>query len=153
MNLTYASATTAILQVDTSDKNATTGRRSVRITSKKQYNSGLFVFDVVRSPYGCSTWPSLWLTDPANWPFNGEIDVMEGVNQASNGNQVTLHTTKDCKMNHKRKELASVLTTDCYNGTDSNAGCGVRGVADTFGEGFNANGGGVCEIRCLTEVS
>lgn len=55
-NLTYASSDTAILRVDTSDTNASTGRYSARITSKKQYNSGLFIFDVVNSPYGCSTW-------------------------------------------------------------------------------------------------
>lgn len=36
---------------------------------------------------------ALWLSDPNNWPLNGEIDVMESVNQATTGNQVTLHTT------------------------------------------------------------
>lgn len=73
-NLTYASADSAVLRVDTSEQNADTGRYSVRITSKKQYNSGLFVFDVLNTPYGCSTWPALWLSDPSNWPENGTID-------------------------------------------------------------------------------
>lgn len=70
-NLTYASSTRAILRVDTTDTDASTGRYSVRITSKKQYDSGLFIFDVLNSPYGCSTWPALWLSDPSNWPTNG----------------------------------------------------------------------------------
>lgn len=71
-NLTYASSESAVLKVDTTDTNADTGRYSVRITSKKQYNNGLFVFDILNSPYGCSTWPALWLSDPANWPENGK---------------------------------------------------------------------------------
>lgn len=70
-NLIYASSESAVLRVDTSQANASTGRYSVRITSKKQYNSGLFVFDVMNTPCGCSTWPALWLTDPSNWPENG----------------------------------------------------------------------------------
>jgi hypothetical protein len=35
------------------------GRQSVRITSNKSYNSGLFLFDVNHVPYGCGTWVSL----------------------------------------------------------------------------------------------
>jgi len=70
-NLTYASSSSAVLRVDTTDTDASTGRYSVRITSKNQYDSGLFIFDVLNSPYGCSTWPALWLADPSNWPTNG----------------------------------------------------------------------------------
>jgi hypothetical protein len=77
MNLTYTTSSTAVLRVDTSETNATTGRKSARVTSKNTYNNGLFIFDVIHSPYGCGTWSSLWLTDPANWPENGEIDVGE----------------------------------------------------------------------------
>lgn len=142
-NLTYASSDTAVLKVDTTETNADTGRYSVRITSKKQYDSGLFIFDVVNSPYGCSTWPALWLSDPNNWPENGEIDVMEAVNQANTGNQVTLHTSTGCNMKAKRKETGDVLYKTCANGTNDNSGCGVQGAQDTYGEAFNANGGGI----------
>ena len=72
-NLTYASSTSAVMRVDTTETNASTGRFSVRITSKKQYNDGLFVFNVTNSPYGCSTWPALWLSDQSNWPYNGNL--------------------------------------------------------------------------------
>lgn len=68
---------------------------------------------------------------------------MEAVNQGNTGNQMTLHTTVDCKMNVKRKETGSVLTKNCWNGTDENAGCGVLGAKDTFGQAFNENGGGI----------
>lgn len=142
-NLTYASSSSSILRVDTTDTDASTGRYSVRITSKKQYDSGLFIFDILNSPYGCSTWPALWLSDPNNWPAHGEIDVMEAVNQANTGNQVTLHTSEGCKMNVKRKETGEVLYKNCVNTTNDNAGCGVQGEQDTFGEAFNTNGGGI----------
>ncbi|KAK3717030.1 hypothetical protein LTR37_006085 [Vermiconidia calcicola] len=142
-NLTYAGADSAILRVDTSETDASTGRFSVRIESKKQYNSGLFVFDILNTPYGCSTWPALWLTDQSNWPEHGEIDVVEAVNQANNGNQMTLHTSRGCKMDVKRKETGSSLTKNCWNETEGNAGCGVQGKQDTYGQSFNANGGGI----------
>jgi len=142
-NLTYATDSSAILRVDTSDTDASTGRDSVRITSKTQYNDGLFIFDVLHTPYGCGTWPALWLTDPNNWPTNGEIDVLEAVNTAATGNQMTLHTTNDCTMNGKRKETGTALEKNCYNGTDNNSGCGVQAPDDTFGEALNNNGGGV----------
>ena len=71
-NLTYASSSSAVLRVDTTEQDASTGRYSVRITSKNQYDNGLFIFDILNTPYGCSTWPALWLTDPNNWPANGE---------------------------------------------------------------------------------
>jgi len=70
-NLTYASQSSAVLRVDTTDENASTGRYSVRISSKKQYDQGLFIFDVLNSPYGCSTWNALWLADETNWPEYG----------------------------------------------------------------------------------
>ena len=147
LNLTYATESSAIVRVDTRDQvDATTGRISVRLESKKQYNNGLFVFDVAHTPFQCSTWPALWLSDPNNWPANGEIDVMEAVNTATVGNQMTLHTANGCSMKAKRKETGKVLTTNCYNGTDGNAGCGVRGKAATFGEEFNNNGGGVRSV-------
>lgn len=143
MNLTHASDTTAVLRVDTTTQNQTTGRRSVRITSKQKYDHGLFIFDVVHAPYGCATWPALWLTDPDNWPDNGEIDVVESHNKGTHGNSMTLHTTKNCKMNAKRKQTGSTQEKDCLYSANNNVGCGVEGPKSSYGEDFNKNGGGV----------
>lgn len=152
-NLTYATQNSAVVRVDTSSGvyDTNTGRYSVRLTSKKQYNDGLFIFDVAHAPYGCSTWPAVWLSDPSNWPMNGEIDVIESVNQATWGNQATLHTSSGCSMNVKRKQTGSTLSSDCYNGTDSNAGCGVSGPTNSVGQAFNQNGGGVYAMEWRNE--
>ena len=77
------------------------------------------------------------------WPFSNLSDVIEAVNQATTGNQVTLHTTARCSRNVKREYTGTVLSTDCLNSTDSNAGCSVQGPDDTYGQALNNIGGGV----------
>lgn len=151
-NLTFATPTTALLRASL-EQQATTGRQSVRIVSKKTYNDGLFIFDVKQIPYGCGTWPALWLVNETNWPLHGEIDIIEGVNNGLAGlgkldyiaNHATLHTNGGCKMDVKRKETGHVVQTDCHNTTNYNAGCGVIAAEQnaTYGEPWNAAGGGV----------
>ncbi|KAK3902836.1 glycoside hydrolase [Staphylotrichum tortipilum] len=159
-NLTYASPSTAIVRVDTSvgpdsDPNASTGRFSVRLESKAQYGPGLFLFDVKHTPYGCGTWPALWLTDTSNWPTNGEIDLLESVNLASSGRPtIALHTTSGCSMDDVRREMSGSVEgghVDCYNGTDNNAGCAVSGPPATYGAEFNERGGGVVALEWRVE--
>ncbi|KAH8908425.1 glycoside hydrolase family 16 protein [Coniochaeta sp. PMI_546] len=157
LNLTYASSSSAVLKVDTSVTNASvpnasTGRFSVRVESKSQYPVGtLFLFDVQHTPYGCGTWPALWLSDPdpAVWPAHGEIDVFEATNQGDRGNTVSLHTTQDCDMSDvKRLMTGEAGQGDCYNGTNSNTGCGVSAQStSTYGAAFNSGGGGVMAVE------
>lgn len=157
LNLTFASSSSAVLKVDssvTADSvpNASTGRFSVRISSKAQYSTGLFIFDVLHTPLGCATWPALWLSDPSSWPENGEIDVMEAVNVVSDAtNQMTLHTSPGCKMTGRRQEIGKALQTNCVNTTDSNAGCGVDAGSYTFGNQFNKYGGAVLAMELRAE--
>lgn len=143
LKLTYTTNTSAVLRVDSFTPNIIDGRSSVRIESKNTYDTGLFIFDIIHTPYGCGTWPALWLTDGYNWPNNGEIDILESNNEGSNGNEVTLHTTPGCSMNVKRKETGDAVFKTCDNSTNGNSGCGVRGDPSSYGEAFNANGGGV----------
>lgn len=72
-------------------------RNSIRLEGKRRFNRGLFIVDLRHMPSGCGTWPALWLTDEANWPVNGEIDIIEGVNYQDTA-KTALHTAKECKM-------------------------------------------------------
>ncbi|KAJ5664942.1 Concanavalin A-like lectin/glucanase subgroup [Penicillium maclennaniae] len=147
LNLTHASDTSAILRVDTVTPNALSGRNSVRIESKKAYNTGLFIFDIIHTPHGCGTWPALWMTDGANWPANGEIDILEATNEASHGNEISLHTTPGCSMKVKRKETGNRIYKTCDNSTNGNSGCVVVGEPETYGAALNQNGGGIYALE------
>ena len=105
------------------------GRNSVRLTSTKQYTHGLVVLDLAHMPgSACGIWPAFWMTGP-NWPNNGEIDIIEGVNYQST-NAMTMHSNGGCQMVNK----------DCQG----ESGCGVQaGGPSSYGDGFNNANGGV----------
>lgn len=153
LNLTHATDASAILRVDTVTPNALGGRNSVRVESKKAYDMGLFIFDIIHTPHGCGTWPALWMTDGANWPANGEIDILEATNEASHGNEISLHTTTGCTMEVKRKETGNRIYSTCDNSTNGNAGCVVVGEPETYGAALNQNGGGVSPFFTLLSFS
>ncbi|KAG6021679.1 hypothetical protein E4U41_002429 [Claviceps citrina] len=151
-NLTYATPSSAVLRVDTavgpnSNPDASTGRFSVRLESKKTYNGGLFIFDVKHTPYACGAWPALWLTDSFHWPQHGEIDVMESINQGTDGNAMTLHTTDGCSMSVKRKQTGSTQQDNCDQSSNKNAGCGVKEADSTFGAALNSAGGSIMAVE------
>ena len=72
-------------------------RESIRLEGKRRFNRGLFILDLRHMPAGCGVWPAFWLTDEANWPVNGEIDIVEGINYQSVA-KTALHSTKTCLM-------------------------------------------------------
>lgn len=114
--------------------------------------------DAYHMPYGCGTWPAWWQNGP-NWPYGGEIDILEGVN-AFTQNQVSLHTGSGCRMpgNQNDNQYGSLTTGwfDSYNCASyetGNEGCGVRdgSGAASYGKAFNDVGGGVY-ARKLAQV-
>jgi hypothetical protein len=90
-----------------------------------------------------------------NWPAGGEIDIIEGVNDYTN-NQATLHTNPGCTLSSTNSQTLSISGytlggTDCAASTTGNTGCGIRASTNnSFGAGFNANGGGVYASKCLS---
>uniref|UniRef100_A0A914CGK7 GH16 domain-containing protein n=1 Tax=Acrobeloides nanus TaxID=290746 RepID=A0A914CGK7_9BILA len=100
--------------------NSTIGRSAIRINTLIRFYSGLFIFDIDHMPTGPGLWPSFW-TDGPDWPYNGEIDVLEGISER-NFNQITLHTGENCAMQANDSRYFTGkwnyghdgLDTDCY---------------------------------------
>jgi hypothetical protein len=139
------SAGNAILRVDTTPL-VSGNRASVRMQTQFTFTGGLVIMDSVHMPTGCGTWPAFWTVGP-NWPNNGEIDIVEGVNDYTN-NQATLHTNVGCSLpnNVTMLDISGSLVggTNCAALQTGNEGCGVRAnQTNSFGAPFNNNGGGV----------
>lgn len=131
----------AIIKVDnTTDVAMGQNRSSVRITTRDTYDVGsLWIIDLSHMPFGCSVWPAFWSFGP-NWPEDGEIDIIEGINLMID-NQISIHTTPGCTHNGSEYQLGtSGATTDC----SQPSGCTVtESSPNSFGSGFAAAGGGV----------
>ena len=92
------------------DKTAT--RKAIRLQSNVGYNHGLFIIKVHHIPEGPGVWPAFWTsgipTEGNAWGYQGEIDIIEGVNAGTSDrdknfdetteNRLTLHTND---INHK----------------------------------------------------
>jgi len=115
------------------------GRQSVRISTKEIWNGGLFIMDLEHMPTGCGTWPAWWTVGP-NWPNEGEIDIIEGVNKGT-VDQSTLHTNAGCNMNNDNSSMFTghLVGKNCLG----NTGCGITASANSYGAPFNSGRGGV----------
>ncbi|KAH7399297.1 concanavalin A-like lectin/glucanase domain-containing protein [Pyrenochaeta sp. MPI-SDFR-AT-0127] len=153
--LINASSTTAVQWgVDFQTKDPA-GRASIRLESKKLYDNGLFILDVQHMPFGCGTWPAFW-TVGGDWPNNGEIDILENVNEATN-NGVTLHTGPGCQIGQDLTQFSgSVTTPNCdvaAKGQGKNVGCSIKTESvKSYGAGLNQNGGGVYATEWTAEA-
>ena len=89
--------------------------------------------------------PAVW-TYGDNWPYDGEIDIIEGVNTAHT-NILSAHTADGCTQSPTIDGLYSgqLINTECAVG-ENNIGCGFHPSAEdtsSYGDGFNAAHGGV----------
>jgi hypothetical protein len=84
-----------------------------------------------------------------NWPNNGEIDIIEGINEQV-GNSITAHTSSGCSVSGTR-QTGQHITPNCdVNAANqtTNQGCQTRDNRYTsYGAGFNYNGGGVYAVE------
>ncbi|KIJ25746.1 glycoside hydrolase family 16 protein, partial [Sphaerobolus stellatus SS14] len=129
-------------------------RDSVRISSQKTYNSGLFILDLTHAPWGCSVWPAFW-TVGGNWPNNGEIDVFEGVHDNTH-NQMTWHTGPNCNLTVTSNFTGTASVshppdlahTSCFSFPADNSGCAVIDWSRaSYGPHFDALNGGVFAMK------
>ncbi|KAM0125969.1 hypothetical protein ACHAO1_010334 [Botrytis cinerea] len=119
------------------------GRNSVRIESKKSWTHGLFIADLSHMPGGaCGSWPAMW-TVGYNWPYNGEIDIIEGVN-SQNHNLMSLHSGPTCSVAGSG-QTGTLQSANCNNFANPvGVGCGISDTrTNSYGRGFNLNGGGI----------
>jgi len=150
MSWGYTSVSNGIVYIrsDSASVASGAGRGSVRLQSNAVYGRGLFIFDVIHMPFGCGNWPAMWTVGP-NWPYSGEIDVIEGVNQ-NNRNQMTLHSGPGCTMPANWDQTGKTTYSDCNcaGGANGNEGCGVQAATtNSYGQEFNNNGGGVYAMQ------
>ncbi|KIM77143.1 glycoside hydrolase family 16 protein [Piloderma croceum F 1598] len=143
--LVSSTSTTFTMRVDNTtvlDPNGP-GRNSIRIKSINTYTTHVVVANINHMPQGCATWPAFWEVDEADWPNQGEIDIVEGVNDQE-PNMYSLHTGPSCTMpSTDRNQTGTVLSTDCSAADNSNAGCGVGSSdSNSYGPAFNLMGGG-----------
>ncbi|KAF2423697.1 hypothetical protein EJ08DRAFT_559470, partial [Tothia fuscella] len=138
--------------------NSIRGRPSVRIEGTTSYTKGLFIADIAHMPgNACGVWPAFWTIGSGDWPYNGEIDIIEGVNMLTS-NKNSLHSgNKQCTLQTGGVSMTgSVATSNCQtvaSGTGQGTGvaanffdytgCGIQSAKnDNFGTPFNAGGGG-----------
>lgn len=101
--LSYVDSTTGrfVMRADDStvlSAGSSTGRKSVRIHSKKLMGDGVLIAKVSKMPVGCATWPALWTSTRGTWPTGGEIDIVEGANDQGPTNLASLHTSDGCSI-------------------------------------------------------
>ena len=79
-----------------------------------------------------------------NWPYTGEIDIIEGVNQVSS-NQMTLHTSTGCTVSVGTGGQTGSSTGDpsCGDGGGYNGCPVVSNTGSSYGTPFDNQGGGV----------
>ncbi|KAL5507244.1 hypothetical protein ACEPAH_6700 [Sanghuangporus vaninii] len=149
-NLSYATDTTFVMRPDSTkklDSSTPRGRDSIRITSHNTYTDSVVVLDVAHMPYGCATWPAFWTVTAGKWPYGGEIDILEGVNDGPS-NLASLHTSKGCTMPQNRKQTGTPTSVDCDATSGSNQGCGNSFTKpNSYGSSLNGVGGGWFVMR------
>lgn len=116
------------------------GRDSVRIGSKMYYDKSLVIADIAHMPGSiCGTWPAFWSVGK-QWPGDGEIDIIEGVNLQDH-NEIVMHTAGTCSLTDTGM-TGAVNATGCGESLGT-VGCVIEGDRGSYGTSFNRQGGGV----------
>ncbi|KAJ5316507.1 hypothetical protein PENANT_c019G00547 [Penicillium antarcticum] len=124
------------------------GRDSVRIGSKKYYDQSLVIADIAHMPGSvCGTWPAFWSVGK-NWPGDGEIDIIEGVNLQDH-NEIVMHTAGTCSLTDT--DMTGVVNATGCGEDLGTVGCVIEGHKGSYGTSFNGQGGGVYAMQWTDE--
>ncbi|KZT58392.1 glycoside hydrolase family 16 protein, partial [Calocera cornea HHB12733] len=153
LSLISASAQSAIMRVSTAQPLPAgyANRPSVRITTQRTFTGGLLIGDIKHMPVGCGTWPAFWSNGP-NWPAGGEIDIIEGVADATH-NTASIHTNPGCTIPYDygasgTPALAGQEGYNCAAAETGDSGCGLTDTTpNNYGTPFNNAGGGVFAMK------
>ncbi|KAL1736812.1 glycoside hydrolase family 16 protein [Schizophyllum commune] len=154
--LTYVDGNGKVVVAVETTNNVNGLRKAVRMVSTETFNPSqnlLFIFDVQQMPAACGTWPALWFTG-ANWPYDGEMDVIEGVNKYVQ-NVMSVHTGPGCYWpDYTMGTLTDLMANEpqvhsCDATVDYMSCGGTQKSKTSFGEAFNNAGGGVFTLEFL----
>ncbi|KAJ5346299.1 hypothetical protein N7541_008781 [Penicillium brevicompactum] len=124
------------------------GRDSVRIGSKKYYDQSLIIADIAHMPgSACGTWPAFWSVGK-EWPGDGEIDIIEGVNLQDH-NEIVMHTAGTCSLTDT--DMTGVVNATGCGEDLGTVGCVIEGHKGSYGTSFNGQGGGVYALEWTDE--
>ncbi|KAK0522848.1 hypothetical protein OC834_005852 [Tilletia horrida] len=146
------------MKVDT-HQHVSGNRGSVRISSNYWVSDGVIIANVTHAPSGCGVWPAFWTLGEGQWPYGGEIDILEWANDAEwedGANTISLHTPSGCYIDQgsftSTNQTGRLLSHNCNTLGKGNSGCSVRAKSNQVGfgtaaEAFNAQGGGVVAME------
>nr|UYL90303.1 GH16 endo-beta-1,3(4)-glucanase [Talaromyces funiculosus] len=116
-----------------------------------QFDQGLLIADIAHMPgNACGVWPAFWTTG-SNWPEDGEIDIIEGINKQKT-TQVALHTKDSCDISTTASELTGKLTATACSTDVGSGGCTVQGTEGSFGDDFNDLNGGIYAMELTSDA-
>ena len=90
-------------------------RESIRLEGKRRFHRGLFIIDLRHMPAGCGVWPAFWLTDEANWPVNGEIDIVEGTKMRMRASFQSLRMTMSAVQQCLFRLFEPFVALNCFD--------------------------------------
>lgn len=126
-----------------------TGRNSVKIMSNQAYTHALVIADLAHIPGSeCGSWPAFWMLGSGTWPDNGEIDIIEGINN-NTADQMSIHSKEGCNVTvgqyGQLGTSGSISNCGYAGGYD---GCTVYSSSQkSYGTGFNKAGGGIYTLH------
>jgi len=153
LGLTSANESSAVMRVSTAQPlpSGYANRPSIRITTQRSFTGGLLVGDIAHMPVGCGIWPAFWSNGP-NWPAGGEIDIIEGVADATH-NTASIHTNPGCTIPTDYGASGTLALSgsegyDCAAEETNDSGCGMTDTTpNNYGTPFNNAGGGVFAMK------